>query len=58
MDDTDDGFLSDDSEIDDPDADALTARDIFFIGSIVGNAYEEKQKEPRRQNILNNVFKS
>jgi len=48
----DDGFSVDNPESDDPDTDEFTARDAFFVGSIVGNAYEEGLKERRRKDLL------
>ena len=52
MDDTDDGFSTDDSESDDSDADEFTVRDAFLVGSIVGNAYEEGLDERERRRLL------
>jgi len=52
MDDFDDGSSMDDPESDDPDADEFTARDAFFVGSIVGNASEEGREELRRRELL------
>ena len=47
LDDTDDGFISDDREFD-----KFTTRDAFFIGSIIGNAYEEAMDELRRMELM------
>jgi hypothetical protein len=41
-----------DGEQDQADSDEFTARDTFFIGSIVGNAYEEGLDERRRRELL------
>jgi hypothetical protein len=39
-------------EQDQTDADEFTAKDAFFIGSIVGNAYEEGLDERKRRELL------
>jgi len=46
-DDPDDDLSGDEQEPDD-----FTARDAFFVGSIVGNAYEEGREERRRRELL------
>jgi hypothetical protein len=45
-----DSDLANDS--DQADSDEFTARDAFFVGSIVGNAYEEDLDERRRRELL------
>jgi hypothetical protein len=52
LDDLDEDFTVDDSEPHDPDADEFNTRDAFFVGSIVGNAYEEWLEEKRRRELL------
>lgn len=51
MDDTDDldDDFADGSGTDDPEPGDFTAKDAFFIGSIVGNAYEERRRELLRR---------
>lgn len=44
--------LDDDLESGDPDADEFTGKDAFFVGSIVGSAYEEGLEERRRRRLL------
>lgn len=43
-----------DNEPDETDShdDGFTAKDAFFVGSIVGNAYEEGLDERRRRELL------
>ena len=48
----DDGPQAGDSESDGPDADEFTERDAFFVGSIVGNAYEEGLDKRKRRELL------
>lgn len=45
--DTDDGFIADNFE-----GQELTARDAFFVGSILGNAYEEAMDKKRRRELM------
>jgi len=52
MDDPDDGSSMDDSEFSDLDEDEFTAKDAFYIGSIVGNIHEEGMDERKRRELL------
>jgi hypothetical protein len=47
MDDQDDGLSRDEQE-----PDGFYVRDAFFVGSIVGNAYEEALDERKRHELL------
>ncbi len=47
-----DNDFTDDPRTEDADLDEFTARDAFFIGSIVGNAYEEGLDEQKRRRLL------